>query len=35
MATTAQDLRAGLIGAWKLESYESRTIDGSTVTSPP
>ena len=31
MTTTAQDLRASLIGAWTLESYESRSLDGSNV----
>jgi hypothetical protein len=33
-ATAADDLRANLIGAWTLESYESRSIDGSSVTYP-
>ena len=31
---TAEDLRAHLIGAWTLESYESRSLDGSGVTYP-
>jgi hypothetical protein len=33
-ATAADDLRANLIGAWTLESYESRSIEGSGVTYP-
>ena len=32
--TTADELRADLIGAWTLESYESSTIDGSQLTYP-
>ena len=32
--TAAQDLRVNLIGAWTLESYESRSIDGSSVIYP-
>jgi hypothetical protein len=27
-ATTADDLRTNLIGAWTLQSYEARSIDG-------
>jgi len=34
MTTTADELRANLIGAWTLQSYESSTIDGSHVTYP-
>jgi Lipocalin-like domain len=33
-ATAADDLRAQLIGAWRLESYESRSVDGSDVIYP-
>ena len=33
-ATTADDLRTNLIGAWALQSYEARSIDGSNVTYP-
>jgi hypothetical protein len=33
-ATTADDLRTNLIGAWVLQSYEARSIDGSEVTYP-
>jgi hypothetical protein len=33
-ATTADDLRTNLIGAWVLHSYEARSIDGSDVTYP-
>jgi hypothetical protein len=32
--TAADDLRAHLIGAWRLESYESRSVDGSNVIYP-
>lgn len=32
--TTADDLRANLIGAWTLQSYVSMTIDGSDVVYP-
>jgi len=32
--TTADDLRTNLIGAWALQSYEARSIDGSNVTYP-
>jgi lipocalin-like protein len=32
--TTADELRAKLIGAWTLQSYESRALDGSDVTYP-
>jgi hypothetical protein len=32
--TAADDLRANLIGAWTLESYESRSLDGSRVSYP-
>jgi Lipocalin-like domain len=32
--TTADELRANLIGAWTLQSYESSTIDGSDVAYP-
>jgi hypothetical protein len=32
--TTTDDLRTNLIGAWTLQSYEARSIDGSTVTYP-
>jgi hypothetical protein len=31
MTATAEHLRANLIGAWTLESYESRSLDGSNV----
>jgi Lipocalin-like domain len=31
---TANDLRTNLIGAWELQSYEARSIDGSAVTYP-
>ena len=34
MTATAEGLRANLIGAWTLESYESRSLDGSTVIYP-
>ena len=34
MTATAEDLRANLIGAWTLESYESRSLDGSGVIYP-
>ena len=34
-ATTADDLRTNLIGAWALQSYESSNINGSNVTYPP
>jgi Lipocalin-like domain len=33
-ATTADDLRTNLIGAWALQSYESSNINGSNVTHP-
>jgi hypothetical protein len=33
-ATAADDLRTNLIGAWVLQSYEARSIDGSTVIYP-
>ena len=33
-STTADDLRTNVIGAWILQSYESRSIDGSNVTYP-
>jgi hypothetical protein len=33
-STAADDLRTNVIGAWKLQSYESRSIDGSNVTYP-
>jgi hypothetical protein len=33
-ATTADELRTNLIGAWTLQSYESSSIDGSNVTYP-
>ena len=33
-AAAADDLRAHLIGAWTLESYQSRRIDGSNVIYP-
>jgi hypothetical protein len=33
-ATTADDLRTNLIGAWVLRSYEARSIDGSEVIYP-
>ena len=33
-ATTADDLRTNLIGAWTLLSYEARSFDGSNVTYP-
>ena len=33
-STTADDLRTNVIGAWTLQSYESRSIDGSNVTYP-
>jgi Lipocalin-like domain len=33
-ATTTDDLRTNLIGAWTLQSYEARSIDGSNVTYP-
>jgi hypothetical protein len=33
-ATTADDLRTNLIGAWALQSYESSNINGSSVTHP-
>jgi hypothetical protein len=32
--TAADDLRTNLIGAWVLQSYEARSIDGSTMTYP-
>jgi Lipocalin-like domain len=32
--TTRDDLRTNLIGGWTLQSYEARSIDGSTVTYP-
>ena len=32
--TTTNDLRTNLIGAWTLQSYEARSIDGSSVTHP-
>jgi hypothetical protein len=32
--TTADGLRTNLIGAWTLQSYEARSIDGSNVTYP-
>ena len=32
--TAADDLRTNLIGAWTLQSYESSSIDGSTVSYP-
>ena len=34
MTATAEHLRANLIGAWTLESYESRSLDGAGVTYP-
>jgi hypothetical protein len=33
-ATTADDLRTNLIGAWVLQSYEALSVDGSDVTYP-
>ena len=33
-ATAANDLRTNLIGAWVLQSYEARSIDGATVSYP-
>ena len=33
-ATTADDLRTNLIGAWTLQSYEARSTDGTNVTYP-
>jgi hypothetical protein len=33
-ATTADDLRTNLIGAWTLQSDEARSIDGSNLTYP-
>jgi hypothetical protein len=33
-ATSTDDLRTNLIGAWTLQSYEARSIDGSNVTNP-
>ncbi|SRR5690242_19539333 len=33
-ATTADDLRTNLIGAWTLQSYEARSIDGSNTIYP-
>jgi hypothetical protein len=33
-ASTADELRANLIGAWTLQSYQSSNIDGSDVTYP-
>jgi hypothetical protein len=33
-ATTTDDLRTNLIGAWTLQSYEARSIDGSNETNP-
>ena len=33
-ATTADDLRTNLTGAWVLQSYEARSTDGSDVTYP-
>jgi Lipocalin-like domain len=33
-ATTADDLRTNLIGAWTLQSYEARSIDGSNMIYP-
>ena len=33
-ATTADDLRTNLMGAWTLQSYEARSIDASDVTCP-
>jgi len=33
-STAADDLRTSVIGAWKLQSYEGRSIDGSNVTYP-
>ena len=33
-ATTADDLRANLIGAWLLHTYEARDIDGSELVYP-
>jgi hypothetical protein len=33
-ATTADDLRTNLTGAWKLQSYEDRSIDRSNVPTP-
>ncbi len=32
--TTADELRANLIGAWTLQSYEGTSVDGSNVTYP-
>ncbi|MCV7408242.1 hypothetical protein AWC05_04285 [Mycobacterium florentinum] len=32
--TTADELRANLIGAWELQSYESSALDGSDVSYP-
>jgi hypothetical protein len=34
VVTPAEDLRAKLLGAWTLVSYETRTIDGTDVTYP-
>jgi hypothetical protein len=31
---TADDLRTGLVGAWRLESYEAHSVDGSDVFYP-
>jgi hypothetical protein len=33
-STTADDLRTNRIGAWRLQSYEARSIDGSDVSYP-
>jgi hypothetical protein len=33
-STTADDLRTNLIGAWALQSYEARSVDGSDVIYP-
>lgn len=34
MTATLEDLRTNLIGAWTLESYESRSLDGTSVIYP-
>jgi hypothetical protein len=34
MTTSSEELRAKLIGAWTLQSYESSSVDGSDVTYP-
>jgi hypothetical protein len=34
MATSADDLRANLIGLWTLQSYESSSVNGSDMSYP-